>query len=221
MDFIPKTVISLFLGGAASVGVLLTGMPAQSGSLEPPASAFDANGNPRSTGSHFPSWDKKLDSTNGDATAGRVGCDSDRFTCIWGDTAVRDNETGAVWDRSPFDTNALPGSWRDHMAYCANREVGGRKGWQLPMREQMASLIDANNNPALPTGHPFINIIVSGLDSSLLWTATADEEFPNAGWLVHIRNGEIWPATQLNEAPRPWCVRGGQHFDGNTHETLH
>ncbi len=191
------------------------------GSLEPPVTAFDGNGNPRSTGSQFPSWDKKLDSTNGDTTPGRVGCDSDRFSCIWGDTAVRDNETGAVWDRSPFNTNPLPSSWRDHISHCANREVGGRKGWQLPMREQLASLLDTGNNPALPTGHPFINIITSGADSSLLWTATADEEIPNAGWLVHIRNGAVLPVSSINESPRPWCVRGSQHFDGNTHQTLH
>ncbi len=37
-------------------------------------------------------WDKKLDATNGEAD----GCNSDRFTCLFGDTVVRDNETGVV-----------------------------------------------------------------------------------------------------------------------------
>ncbi len=47
-----------------------------------------------------PSWSQILDSTNGDSTAGREGCDSDRFTCVFDDTAVLDNETGLVWEQS-------------------------------------------------------------------------------------------------------------------------
>lgn len=42
-----------------------------------------------------PTWDKLLDSTNGDED----GCNSDRFICVMGDRAVLDNETGLVWDR--------------------------------------------------------------------------------------------------------------------------
>jgi hypothetical protein len=43
-------------------------------------------------------WDKQLDASNGDPA---TGCNSDRFTCLFGDTVVRDNETGLVWERSP------------------------------------------------------------------------------------------------------------------------
>ncbi len=47
--------------------------------------------------SRLPAWDQDLDSTNGSSAAGRVGCDSDRFHCIWNDQAVVDRATGLIW----------------------------------------------------------------------------------------------------------------------------
>jgi hypothetical protein len=80
-------------------------------------------------------WDKKLDSTNGDAN----GCNSERFTCLWpipefpDGTAVRDNETGLVWERSPAIPSKI--NWHEAIRHCANLVVANRKGWALPLRE--------------------------------------------------------------------------------------
>ena len=158
-------------------------------------------------------WDKKLDSTNGDTTAGREGCDSDRFTCLFGDTVVRDNETGLVWDRDPDigDRN-----WTSAISHCALREVGNRKGWSLPMREQLSSLVDTSNSrPALPTDHPFPDGI-----RALYWSASTDVLNPHNAWLVDIAEGGVLSIFK-NGTLRAWCVRGDQSFDGNTHTTLH
>ena len=118
-------------------------------------------------------WDKKLDSTNGNAN----GCNSDRFTCIFPDAtfpdgaAVRDNETGLVWERTP-DTTLFP-NWASAFGHCYKREVGGRKGWSLPTVEQLASLVDtSNSSPALPTGHPFQNVV------AIFWAARTYEKQP-------------------------------------------
>lgn len=155
-------------------------------------------------------WDKKLDATNGDPA---TGCNSDRFTCLFGDTVVRDNETGLVWERDP-DPN--PQDWVDAIRHCANREVGGRKGWQLPLREQLATLVDTSNaNPALPTGHPFLNVQSAGS-----WSATTSAVNPADAWVVLFINGNVSDNGKVFNR-RAWCVRGGQGFDGNTHNTLH
>jgi len=42
--------------------------------------------------------------------------------------AVRDNETGLVWEKSPDTT---PMAWSDARGACANKNVGGRKGWVM------------------------------------------------------------------------------------------
>ncbi len=50
------------------LGLLLGGLLTDSllaGTLEPPADAVDAAGDPKSTGATYPAWDKLLDSTIG------------------------------------------------------------------------------------------------------------------------------------------------------------
>ncbi len=157
-------------------------------------------------------WDKKLDSTNGDAH----GCNSDRFSCMWqtadlpDGAAVRDNETGLVWERNPI---APQQNWRDAILYCGAQEVAGRKGWHLPMKEQLASLVDeSNQNPTLPTNHPFMNV-----HNETYHTATVSQEWdPPRTWAVQMNNGAVFPTIRKtsNVFVYTWCVRGGQSYDG-------
>lgn len=157
-------------------------------------------------------WDKQLDATNGEGDGEDEGCNSDRFTCLWDDRAVRDNETGLVWERAPFAADLY---WSDAISHCAEREVGGRKGWQLPLLEQLASLVDTSeiNSPGLPTGHPFLNGEV--LDG--FWSATTVADISASAWAVRVNDGFVGPNSKVAGTSRAWCVRGGQSFDGNTH----
>jgi hypothetical protein len=162
-------------------------------------------------------WDKKLDATNGEAD----GCNSERFTCVLDEQAVRDNETGLVWDRNPDSDTP---SWFLAISNCANREVGGRKGFHLPLMEQLASLVDTSGTGVddsgdpvkLPDGHPFKNV-----QSNFYWSATTGLQFPELAEVVTFFNGEVSSAPKfVNFDLHAWCVRGGQSFDGNTHEGL-
>ncbi len=158
-------------------------------------------------------WDKKLDSTNGDAD----GCNSDRFTCVFSG-AVRDNETGLVWEEFP-DISGGAGfdgkrDWITAVRHCTSvRRVGGRRGWTMPTVEQLASLVDPSSSDpsvlALPNGHPFKNI---KLDS--YWTATAVAESPLAKRVVRFHDGAVSSLAKFGNN-LVWCVRGGQNFDGN------
>ncbi len=148
-------------------------------------------------------WDKNLDSTDGDPA---TGCNSTRFTCLWNNTVVRDNETGAVWDRNP---SIAPSSWNNAIGHCANREVEGRKGFHLPTREQLATLVASSNNPALPTGHPFQNVQSAGYLSA---TTLADN--PTVVWIVNFANGNVEDTIGKSTGRYVWCVRGGQSYDG-------
>lgn len=201
------------------VGGILPGV-AGAGTLEPPAAAVDGSGDPASTGATYPAWDKILP-----ANDGVDSCHSSRFTCVMPATlggtdfqAVRDNETGLVWEKSP-DSDDDPGdrkTWISAIFHCSNRTVGGRKGWHLPMREQLASLVDpSNSNPALPTSHPFSNV-----QSSFYWSATTNAGSPARAWSVVFNDGGLGTGSK-SSTTFVWCVRGGQSFDGNTHSTLH
>ena len=95
---------TLILGFTALVGFTLVGSHA--GAVSPSDS---------SSASHFSDqhWDRKLPSAS-------------RFTILsaFGDAAVRDNETGLVWEKT-LETAEV--SWTDARAACADRDVGGRK----------------------------------------------------------------------------------------------
>jgi hypothetical protein len=147
-------------------------------------------------------WDKKLDSTNGEEAN---GCNSDRFTCLFGDTVVRDNETGLVWDRSPeANTQA---SWQRAIDHCVEREVDGQKGFHLPMIEQLTSLAplvatDLNSGP------------FSNVQSADYWSASSRAGIPVSAWVVNFSGGILFSSGKGIDNKHAWCVRGGQAYDG-------
>lgn len=171
-----------------------------------------------SEGSVPPTWDRTLPANDGEAD----GCNSSRFTCVLPDAtfhngaAVRDNETGLVWERASGETDGVPGVtladrvvWGFATLECVqNRTVGGRKGWRLPSVHELASLVDPGNpggDPKLPVGHPFD---LGAGQSSNYWSATTIADDPTSAWDVGIDNGNLGIS---NKAVTlfVWCVRGG------------
>ncbi|TFG64752.1 MAG: DUF1566 domain-containing protein [Nitrospirales bacterium] len=124
-----------------------------------------------------------------------------RFVPVMGGAAVLDKETGLVWEQSPQTTTH---HWSDARLECMARTVSGRKGWRLPAVNELASLIDmTNTNPALPTGHPFSNVLPSHY-----WSATTSANIPTLAWDAHFGNGEVARNTKPSYV-FVWCVRGG------------
>ena len=77
------------------------------------------------------------------------------------------------------------------------------------MREQLATLVDtSNSSPALPTGHPFLNV-----QSALYWMATTPVTNPTNAWIVNFNFGAVSTVGKGVDI-RAWCVRGGQVYDG-------
>jgi hypothetical protein len=153
-------------------------------------------------------WDKLLLANDGPDS-----CNSSRFTCVMGGVAVRDNETGLVWEQAPLTTTH---DWATARSTCPNRTVGGRKGWRLPSFYELASIVDPNNptgDPDLPPGHPF-DLTTPGsavLDTSY-WSSTTfihptHTDDGNA-WFVNFLNGNVDIGSKVNATPI-WCVRGG------------
>lgn len=142
-------------------------------------------------------WDKNLSG-------------SSRFTVLtaFNDEAVRDNETGIVWERSPQPVTA---SWVSARSQCANKIVGGRKGWRLPSVTELASLIDlsvASPGPRLPSGNPFMNV-----QPDEYWSATTTADVSTAAWTVFFNsNGHVGGNGKLSLI-YVWCVRGPVNSD--------
>jgi len=121
--------------------------------------------------------------------------------------AVLDKETGLVWEKSPQATAVSSASAR---LTCANKAVGGRKGWRLPYLPELASLVDpsvAAPGPTLPPGNPFLAV-----QSANYWSASANAENPSLMWGVGFGNGVVLSVSKAFDQ-RIWCVRGGMHAD--------
>ncbi len=120
--------------------------------------------------------------------------------------AYCDRETGLVWQHTPATTDNS--SWTDANYDCTLLNVGGQGGWHLPLIEQLATLVDTNNSyPALPTGHPFVNV------EGVYWAATLTVlGSPELAWTVDFSEGHVKRARK-RDGHRMWCVRGGQTFN--------
>ena len=151
-----------------------------------------------------PTWDKTLPADN---PGGACPNNSSRFTCVMNGFAVRDNETGLVWEQSP-STSFF--TWFDAHIHCNNLTVGNRKGWRLPTVHELASLVDiGQTNPALPAGHPFSNVFLSGNWSATTCGICVDSR----AWQVSFGGGGVSTPGLKSGATSVWCARGGQGVD--------
>jgi hypothetical protein len=153
-----------------------------------------------------PAWDQKIEPAQ-------------RFLVMtdWNSEAVLDRETGLVWEKTPTATPVEnPTSWLNARLTCANKSVGGRKGWRLPSMPELASLVDPTVTPAptLPPGHPFTNV-----QSASYWSATANSDVsiggvPAYAWGVTFDGGVVFSTGKTGiDIFRAWCVRGGMNAD--------
>ncbi len=121
--------------------------------------------------------------------------------------AVRDNETGLVWEKAPQTTIS---TWSAARAFCTDKSVGGRKGWRLPAVHELASLVDPSigaPGPTLQAGHPFSNV-----QPTHYWSAVTSADFPTSAWLVFFGSGDVFTSVKVGSL-HAWCVRGGMNTD--------
>jgi hypothetical protein len=98
--------------------------------------------------------------------------------------AVLDRETGLVWERTP-DTVRV--SWEQSRFACANKAVGGVRGFRLPSIHEATTLLTETSG--LPPGHPF-NVDFGDPSTGLpeFWTATVANTAPG----ITSRVDGIW-----------------------------
>jgi hypothetical protein len=155
-----------------------------------------------------PTWSERLDSTNGSTLPLFMGCGSSRFKCVMSvgtplplPQAVLDRETGLIWERSPQSGSQL---WVGSAIDCVMHTTGGRGGWRLPAIEELASLSDpGQGDPALPPGHPFLNVTEDGY-----WSSSTSPLDTDWAWFLYLPSGALMRETKTWNRGT-WCVRGG------------
>ena len=103
-------------------------------------------------------------------------CDG-RFT-VWNtnqDVVVANDAGGKMWVRDVSGISAM--AWAAASNFCATSTIAGYSDWRLPDYFELGREGATNGLfyiyetiPALPTGHPFIGIVVIDQESSYYWT---------------------------------------------------
>ena len=143
---------------------------------------------------------------------GADGCDSSRFKCVMDGEAVLDKQTGLIW---AMDTELLDEvvPWEEAVKFCQKVEIGGQKGWRLPTKDELISILDTSqSHPALPEGHPFkkANVYKYGAQGQIdYWTSTEYEGDSKRAWVVFISNGMVMEELKLFDF-KVWPVRDGE-----------
>ena len=125
------------------------------------------------------------------------------------DGTVTDNLTGFLWlkDASCFVTR----TWASALSQCNtlnNGECGLTDGsvegdWRLPNRFELESVLDMGESlPALPSGHPFSDVV-----SGWYWSSTTYDGVKSFGWSINMAGCQCNRETKTKEN-YVWCVRG-------------
>ena len=129
-----------------------------------------------------------------------------------GDGTVTDNLTNLVWLKNAncFGlrtwNNALSDCNGLSSGYCGLTDGSSAGDWRLPNVNELLHLVDrGQNNPALPTAHPFINV-----QNDYCWTSTSNDFYPYDAWTVSFFAGEVWGHNKFGTLWFVWPVRGGR-----------
>jgi hypothetical protein len=133
-------------------------------------------------------WDKNLPSAS-------------RFTLLpeFNNEAVRDNNTGLVWERAPNGG----GTWAESTLLCLQKQIGGTTGWRLPSIVELNSLRDPTlSDPYVPTS------VFPGVNGDF-WSATTLAGDPSKAWFVSFQLGLIGNTDKAGTITLlAWAVRG-------------
>jgi hypothetical protein len=194
-----RLVVTVFM--AVAIALFLPGL-GMAGSLEP-------SGPPAPTMRTLDeiysakSWSKKLPCDS------QTNCPRFEVLADFNNEAVLDKETGIVWEKSAWRYTPL---WIYAIELlCTDLELGGRKGWRLPTVEELTSLVDPTQDfPALPNGHPFVNVYEGSF-----WSATTEVSDTSSARCVFMGgNGAVGNCYKTGPFDHGvWCVRGGQGYD--------
>ena len=126
------------------------------------------------------------------------------------DGTVTDHLTGLIWlkDANCFAAiywaPALTGCNSLNSGECGLDDGSLEGDWRLPNARELHSLIDyGNTHPALPTGHPFINV-----SSNWYWSSTTDVNATYSAWYVRMGDGHVG-AQGKDGNLNVWPVRDG------------
>lgn len=130
-----------------------------------------------------------------------------------GDGTVTDNLTGLIRDRNANRFGIR--TWDEALSACnslaasdnSDLNDGSVAGdWRMANIKELLSLIDfSQSGPALPSGHPFIDV-----QGTNYWSSTTSANWQDGAWFLDFFDGVVASDSKAGSLGYVWCVRGGQ-----------
>jgi hypothetical protein len=119
------------------------------------------------------------------------------------DETVQDHRTGLTWtrDANPFNRRL---TWEAALAAvdALNASSLADRPWCLPNIRELESLLTIDtHSPALPDGHPFVNV------QDAYWSSTTSLYEPRYAWTVYFQDGNVGVGFKPDEDFYAWPVR--------------
>jgi len=131
------------------------------------------------------------------------------------DGTITDRQSGLMWMQNAHCWSKM--EWDDAMTQVKNLNSGGffsqtscegysgqDADWRLPTAVEWESLIDKNNQPALPDQHLFRDV-----RAGYYWTSSEPPEDEKYAWRISLNDGDFMRGIKRYRK-LVWPVRGGR-----------
>ncbi len=108
-----------------------------------------------------------------------------------------DYDTKLMWEDGPSTIDPAR-SWNEANSYCENLSLGGFEDWHLPLKDELESIVDTDQDPMIKKG--FKNIKANNYWSTKMGTSNS------LAWYIFFQTGESYH-TSVDDYNYVRCVR--------------
>ncbi len=97
------------------------------------------------------------------------------------DGTVLDQQTGLIWQQS--ESGRMP--WLEAVRYCNQLELGSSRGWRLPFKDELSSLVNG-----IGAGQHLDKSAFPEVEQEVYWSLSREEQQPDQVWGVSFADGK-------------------------------
>ena len=105
-----------------------------------------------------------------------------------GDGTVLDQGSGLVWQQEA--SGRMP--WLEAVRFCNQLDLAGARGWRLPFRDELKTLISQTGDSLLD------DKVFPGAQAEVYWTLSREEQQPDQVWGVSFVDGKDYMFDRKN-----------------------
>jgi hypothetical protein len=114
-----------------------------------------------------------------------------------GDGTVLDQQTGLIWQQG--DSGRMP--WLEAVRYCNQLDLANSRGWRLPFKDELKTLVDA-----IGSGDFLGREMFPEVQPEVYWSLSREEQQPDQVWGVSFADGKDYMFDRHNFNYQARCL---------------